>query len=483
MTDELLDIRIADRQPENVPLRPERLAPHSIDAEEALLGSILLNNAALAGLDETLNTDDFFIRKHAMLWGAFVAMRKRGDAIDDLTLIAELEKLRVLDRIGGASFITRLIANTPTYINAETYARMVSRAATRRRLIDAASKIVQAAQDEMMDIYEVRDKALTEINQASRIADTRPALTAAQYADQAYQETVDRADGVVAVNVPTRLGLDGLLIGGGLAAKQLVIVGARPGNGKSTIAAHLAYQTALDGKWVSLFSNEMGGVDIARRILSAIATVPYGKLASGKLDADEWSRYTKAKADADSALRRIKIHTVDDNANTTAQIAALCRKERSVGRLNAIIVDYLGLLEPTEDQRKADNRANQVGMMTRALKLTAGELDVPLVCCAQINRDPEKRADKRPTLADLRESGSVENDADVVILTYLPFKNEEHTTRPDEMDLILAKQRNGPTGTVAARFNVSCFLLKPIEMRPLSAPVTSALPVYANPDW
>lgn len=445
---ESLDLRLADQQSEAEPLRPERLAPHSADAEEAILGSILINGEVISEISAFLKAEDFFILKHGLIWDAMLAIFERGEHIDDLIVIDELQARNQLDEIGGAAFITRLITHTPTYIHAETYGHLVERAAIRRRLIAAASEIVRAAQDEVSDIREVVNRAeltlfaVTERNLGRDLLPLRNAISNYYRGVEAQYEHRGEPLGL-----PTGFNdLNALL--GGLQRSDLVIVAARPGVGKTSFLLSLALNAArLANARVAIFSMEMSSEQLVQRLVSAETGINSQKLRSGNLDDSEWTLFTQAVIN----LGSLSMYLDDTPGISPLEMRTKCRRLYREHGLDLIIVDYLQLMN--SGQQHNDNRVQEIGYISRNLKELARELNVPLISAAQLSRQVEQRADKHPMLSDLRESGSIEQDADIVMFIYRDELYNEQTEHPNQAEIIIAKHRNGPTGVVTLHFN------------------------------
>jgi replicative DNA helicase len=443
-----LDLRLADQQSEAEPLRPERLAPHSADAEEAILGSILINGEVISEISAFLRAEDFFILKHGLIWDVMLAIFERGEHIDDLTVIDELQARHQLDEIGGPAFITRLITHTPTYIHAETYGHLVERAATRRRLIAAASEIVRAAQDEKSDIKEVVNHAeltlfaVTERNLGRDLLPMRNAISNYYRAVEAQYEHRGEPLGL-----PTGFNdLNALL--GGLQRSDLIIVAARPGVGKTSFLLSLALNAArLANARVAIFSMEMSNEQLVQRLVSAETGINSQKLRGGNLDDSEWTLFTQSVIN----LGNLSIYLDDTPGISPLEMRTKCRRLYREHGLDLIIVDYLQLMN--SGQSHNDNRVQEIGYISRNLKELARELNVPLISAAQLSRQVEQRADKHPMLSDLRESGSIEQDADIVMFIYRDELYNEATEHPNQAEIIIAKHRNGPTGIVTLHFN------------------------------
>ena len=477
--DDSLDLRIAapDREPEeqtrSAAMSPERLSPHSVYSEEAVLGSILIYPDALLEIAAFLRTDDFFILKHGMVWDAMLIIQERGEAIDDLTLIEELRARNQLEGIGGEAFITHLLNSTPTHVHAETYGHMVERASIRRRLLGAASTIAQIAQDENADINEVIDRAestlfgVTERNLRRELTPMRIAIS--DYYRRIEQQYEHRGE---PVGIPTGFDdLDKLL--GGLQRSDLIVVAARPGVGKTSLLLSMALNAARRGNSarVAIFSLEMSKEQLALRMLCSQAKVNSHRLRTGHLSEDEWGDLAKVVQNMYEAPIFI-----DDATDTSAlTMRAKCRRLMAEHNgLGLIIVDYLQLMR---SHRKTENRVQEIGEIARGLKSLGRELKVPVVALSQLSRAVESREDKRPQLSDLRESGTIEQDADMVLFVYrdqyylqqrepkqMAFEStEKYQSAMDKWqrdmqsvhnkaEILIEKQRHGPTGKIDVLF-------------------------------
>lgn len=435
--------------------RLTRVPPHDLAAEMSALGGVMLSRGALADVADVVRPPDFYRPAHATVFEAILGLDGRGEPVDAVSVAAELGRRNQLDRVGGANYLHTLVASVPTAANAGYYARIVAEKAVLRRLTEVGATIAQigytfgdpdAAADEasaaFLDALDVRraDEPKSAAAVVSTVLDELSRI-----GNQSNQGGV--------VGLPTGFAdLDEVTQG--LHPGQLVVVAARPGLGKSTLGMHFARECALStkraGRVAVLFSAEMVDVEIGMRLMSAEARVGLQKMRAGTLDDADWARIAgEAARVADSPLY------VDDSPNLTVlDIRAKARRlKQRCGDLALVVVDYLQLI--TRGGKRSENRQQEVAEISRSLKLLAIELGVPVVAISQLNRLAEQRADQKPKLSDLRESGAIEQDADVVILLY---KDDE--TRAGEMDLILAKHRNGPIGvvTVAAQLHYSRFV-------------------------
>jgi replicative DNA helicase len=425
-----------------------RLGPHSIEAEECVLGSVLINPEAISAVAEFLQPSDFFEVKHGWIWDAVLAVYARNEAVDNITVAEELRQRRQLEDIGGSSYITYLINNTPTFVHAETYGRLVERAAVRRRLMEAAGAIAQLAREESAELHEVISKAESTL---FGVTDSRLRKEMVPMA-QAVREYFDRIERLY-INPEEQLGvpsgfsaLDELL--GGLQKSDLVIVAARPGVGKTSFLLSLAMNAARKANArIGVFSLEMGREQLIQRFFAIETGINSQRLRLGKLEAHEWDRFVEATGRLDNLGLYI-----DDTPGISVQtVRARCRRLYREQGLDMVIVDYLQLMSSGITSRQ-DNRVQEISFISRGLKEIARELNVPVLAAAQLSRAVEQRSDKRPQLSDLRESGSIEQDADVVIFLYRDELYDPNTERPNQADVIVAKHRNGPTGMITLYF-------------------------------
>jgi replicative DNA helicase len=429
-----------------------------VAAEQCVLGGMLLSKDAIADVVEILKSHDFYRPVHATIFDAILDLYGRGEPADPITVSATLADSGDLGRIGGAPYLHTLIASVPTAANAAYYARIVGERAVLRRLVEAGTRIVQlgygAASGGGRDVDDIVDLAQQAVYD---ITERRVNEDFVVLADM-LQPTLDEieavgAQGGVMTGVPTGFtDLDRLL--NGLHAGQLVIVAGRPGLGKSTASMDFARNAAIRHNCASaIFSLEMSKVEIVMRLLSAEARVPLHVLRSGQLSDDDWTKLARRMGEISEAPL-----FVDDTPNMTLmEIRAKARRLKQRNDLKLIVVDYLQLMT---SPKRVESRQQEVAELSRGLKLLAKEVECPVIAVSQLNRGPEQRTDKRPQLSDLRESGSIEQDADVVILLHRDDYYDKESPRAGEADFIVAKHRNGPTDTVtvAAQLHLSRFV-------------------------
>lgn len=389
--------------------RPDRSVPHSIEAEEAVLGSILINPEALFDVIPFLRSEDFYLVRHQRIWDAILALHDRREPVDFLTVVEELERRGQLEEIGGSAYITSLINAVPTAIHAEAYGRIVERTALRRRLIEAAGEIAKIAYEDASEVDEVVDRAestlfnVTQRRLAKELVPIKQVIS--EYYDRIQYLYDHRGE---MIGVPTGfIDLDRLL--GGLQKSDLIIVAGRPGTGKTSFLLTTALNAARKfGQRIAIFSLEMSAEQLVQRLISAETGIDSQRLRLGDLKEEEWPLFVQAT----SRLAETRIFIDDTPSISALQLRTKCRRLYAEYGLDLIIVDYLQLM--TGDVR-AENRVQEISYISRNLKALARELDVPVLAAAQLSRAVEQRQDKRPMLSDLRESGCLTGDSLVTL--------------------------------------------------------------------
>jgi replicative DNA helicase len=422
-------------------------APYSEEAEEAVLGAILSNPNVIFNVASFLKGEDFYILRHQYIWEAMQRIVERGEEFDYLTVSKELADIGRLDEVGGPWYLLRLVNNTPTSVHAEVYARVVERAAVRRRLMAAADEIKALALNEEMAIEKVTDEAEARLFSVTE-SQLRRDLVPISHVISEYWERMERliGDRDEALGLPTGFrALDTLL--GGLQKSDLLIFAGRPGMGKTSFMLSVALNAARFDKRIAIFTMEMGVEQIIQRMVSMETGINMQRLRLGQVDELEWRRLVEAM----SRLRNFKIFIDDTPAMSPMQMRAKCRRLAREQGVDLIMVDYLQLMNAGGVYE--NNRVQEVSHISRNLKELARELNVPLFSAAQLSRAVEQRQDKRPQLSDLRESGSLEQDSDIVMFLYRDEVYNEATEAPNQADIIVAKHRNGPTGVVSLYFD------------------------------
>ncbi len=424
--------------------RPERVPPHSLEAEESVLGSMMLSPEAIAAVVEVLKAEDFYRPGHKKIYEAVLSIYARGEPVDAITCVEELKRSHTLQEVGGPLYVYNLVETVPTPASAAYYARIVGDNALLRRMIDAASRIMANAYAVPDDPRKAADEAEALMYGVARQEEQDQVVPLRDLVDEsiAALEHIQQRDTDFS-GVPTGfVDLDELL--SGMQRGNLIIVAARPGVGKSSLVTNIARNVAVDENPVAMFSLEMSRFEIGMRLLCGEAKVPWDKVRSGRVATEEWSRIVEAA----EILHEAPLFIVDSGNVTIVDIRAKARRMASSRRgLGLIIVDYLQLMS---GPGRAENRQQEVAEISRSLKLLAKELDVPVLAVSQLNRNPETRADKRPQLSDLRESGSLEQDADVVM--FIHREDSDDPQLKGKADIIVAKHRNGPTATVPLTF-------------------------------
>ncbi|MEU7528040.1 replicative DNA helicase [Saccharothrix sp. NPDC042600] len=422
----------------------ERQPPQDLAAEQSVLGGMLLSKDAIADVVEVLAPNDFYRPAHQAIYDCVLDLYGRGEPADPITVSAELERRGELLRVGGAPYLHTLIATVPTAANASYYAEIVAEKAVLRRLVEAGTRIVQLGYNgaEGADVDEVVDRAQAAIYEVTERRTTEDYVAL----EELLQPTMDEIDAIASrggssLGIPTGFAdLDELT--NGLHPGQMIIVAARPGVGKSTLGLDFARSASVKhGLTSAFFSLEMSKTEIVMRMLSAEARIRLGDMRGGRMSDDDWTRLARRMSEISEAPLFI-----DDSPNLTMmEIRAKARRLKQRHDLRLVVVDYLQLMS---SGKRSESRQQEVSEFSRNLKLIAKELEVPVIAISQLNRGPEQRTDKRPQLSDLRESGSLEQDADMVILINRPDAWERDDPRAGEADLIIAKHRAGPTATI-----------------------------------
>lgn len=423
-----------------------RTLPHDDVAEQSVLGGMMLSKDAIADVVEVLRGSDFYKPAHENIYEAIITLYGHGEPADAVTVADELNKRGELNRIGGAPYLHSLISSVPTAANAGFYAEIVAERAVLRRLVEAGTKIAQLGYSQDGEVEGLVNQAQAEVYS---VADGRESEDYVQ-----LKEAMDSTVNEIEANGSRAGGVHGVPTGfiefdeltAGLQPGQMVVIAARPAMGKSTFALDIARSAAIKNNMATVFfSLEMSRNEIAMKILSAEASLNLGDLRRGQLDDDQWAKLATAVGKMDNAPLFI-----DDSPNMTLmEIRAKVRRLKQRNNLKLIVLDYLQLMS---SGKKVESRQQEVSEFSRALKLMAKELEVPLIALSQLNRGSEQRTDKKPMVSDLRESGSIEQDADMVILLHRDDVYDKESPRAGEADVIVAKHRNGPTKTIAVAF-------------------------------
>ena len=438
--------RLEDFEPQRN--RPAvRVPPHNIEAEESLLGAMLLSKEAIAAAVETVNAADFYKPAHAHLFEAIVTLYGAGEPVDPVTVAEALQRAGVLDGVGGKNAVLRIQTGTPAASNAAFYARIVADHALLRRLVAVGSEIAELGYTLPEDVTEVLDRAESLVFDVANRRQTTSlrGIHATLQDSLAHLEALFEHDGQT-TGVPSGYrDLDEVLLG--WQPSNLIVVAARPGQGKTAFALGAATHAAVrEQRPVIFFSMEMGYLELTQRILASEAGINSRLLRTGRIPESDWTKISSTVGRlAEAPL------FIDDNPHLTVMdMRAKCRRLKSQhGDLGLVVVDYLQLMSTP---RKAENRQVEVSELSRGLKVLARDLDVPVIALSQLNRSLEYRQDKRPMLADLRESGALEQDADVVAFIYRDDAYHPDTSDKGMAEIIVAKHRNGPTAKIRLAF-------------------------------
>ncbi|MBM7567913.1 replicative DNA helicase [Paenibacillus sacheonensis] len=425
----------------------DRVPPQNMEAEQAVLGAVLLQTEALITAMERLRSEDFYLPSHQLIYDAMVELGESGQPIDLVTLMSYLQDRQQLEEIGGVSYLSKLANAVPTAANVDYYAQIVEEKSMMRRLIRTATNIVSdgyAAADDvglMLSDAEARIMELSNRRSSSGFISIRDVL----------MEVFERVEHLYsnkggASGIPSGFSdLDKMT--SGFQRNDLIIVAARPSVGKTAFALNIAQNVGVRAReTVAIFSLEMSAAQLVQRMICAESNVDAGRMRTGELIGDDWEKLTMAIG----SLSEAQIYIDDTPGITVADIRAKCRRLKKERGLGMILIDYLQLIQGRG--KAGENRQQEVSEISRTLKQIARELEVPVIALSQLSRGVEQRQDKRPMMSDLRESGSIEQDADIVAFLYRDDYYDKESEKKNIIEIIIAKQRNGPVGTVELAF-------------------------------
>ena len=437
----------------------EKLLPHNLEAEEAVLGSLLIDGQCLARLAPILQPKDFYRERNQLCFAAALALFQRDQAIDQLTLAGELARTEKLDAIGGMAYLSHLVSITPTSAHAEDYAGAVSRTSTMRQLIDAAARISALGYNDTDDVDATLREAEDALFAVRGAGQARGFLSLRQIYDKYLQELWELDEPAAETVVPVMSGYDDLdqLLGGGIQRSDLIILGARPAMGKSTLALNICINAARNGSRAGVFSLEMSRDQLAMRILASEAEVDSHHLRFKLFPPAEEQRII----DTIGQLSDLPVYIDDTPYQSMVEMRSKARRLSLEHGLDLLVVDYLQLVQG-QGRTYSANRVQEISEISRSLKAMARDLNIALIACSQLSRVVENRPGHRPQLSDLRDSGSIEQDADVVMFIHredvYTTEEEWEQQRPGQpyprniADIIVAKHRNGPTGNLQLEF-------------------------------
>ncbi|MGI6307628.1 MAG: replicative DNA helicase [Dethiobacteria bacterium] len=424
----------------------QRLPPQNLEAEQSVLGAMLLDTEALVEVAEVLSSRDFYRETHQHIFEALMDLFNRGEAVDLVTVCEELENKDLLDRVGGAAYLATLANMTPTAAHARYYAGIVKEKALLRALIRSSTEIVEKSYGYVENIEEFLDEAEQMIFDVARKKDTRSFVHLREALEQTFEKLerlYERKSGITGLSTGFP-DLDNIT--SGFQESDLIIIAARPSMGKTTLAVNIAQQMAItEGAPVAFFSLEMSSEQLAQRLLCSSAEIDAQRLRRGFLSSEDWPRLTQVVG----PLSELPLYIDDTPAISVMEMRAKARRLKLEKGLCAVFVDYLQL---TRGSDRAENRQQEISGISRSLKALAKELNCPVVALSQLSRAVEQRQDKRPILSDLLDSGGIEANADMVIFIYRDDYYFPETEKKHITEILISKQRNGPTGKIELYF-------------------------------
>jgi replicative DNA helicase len=425
-----------------------KLPPQNIDAEKSLLGAVLIDEETLADISEHVTTKDFYEKRHGIIYGGMMRLYEKHSPVDLLTLTDELKRKNELETIGGSAYLTELTNYVPTAAHAEAYAELVAQKAVRRRLIKASSEISELGFNEDTTTQELLEKAEAELFSVSDQSLKQDLVSIESILTESFDrmEELHRNKGALRGVRTGYRDLDNMTAG--LQRSDLIVLAARPAMGKTTLVTNLAYNVATVAKQpVLFFSLEMSKEQLVDRMLADASGVDAWNIRTGNLSDDDFSKLSEAMGE----LAEAPIFIDDTPGLSVLEMRTKARRAMHEQPLGLIIIDYLQLMQG--NGRDGGNRVQEVSEISRGLKLIARELNVPVIALSQLSRSVESRSPQIPQLSDLRESGSIEQDADIVMFIYREAYYNPETERENITDLIIAKHRNGPTGKIELYFH------------------------------
>lgn len=427
----------------------DRIPPHNMEAEQAVLGAIFLEPSTIITATELLVPEDFYRTSHQLIFSVMMGLSERNEPVDVVTVTNALQTSKRLEEIGGVSYLAELAGSAPTAANIEYYCSIVAEKATLRRLIRTATQIVSDSytrEDAVEGILDDAERKILEVAEQKRGGEFQSIKDILMETYDNIEMLQKRQDDVT--GTPTGfLELDRMTAG--FQKSDLIIVAARPSVGKTAFALNIAQNVAIKNEAnVAIFSLEMGARQLAMRMLCAEGNIDAQKLRTGKLEDEDWQKLTYAMG----SLSRAGIYIDDSPGIRINDIRSKCRRLKQEKGLDMVIIDYLQLIMGSGGANRQENRQQEVSEISRTLKAMARELDVPVIALSQLSRGVESRQDKRPMMSDIRESGSIEQDADVVAFLYRDDYYNKESEKQNIIEIIIAKQRNGPVGTVELAF-------------------------------
>lgn len=425
----------------------DRTPPQNIEAEQAVLGAIFLTDEALVSATELLMPEDFYRAAHQRIYQIMMDLAEKGEPVDLVTVTSELQDRKWLDEIGGVSYLADLANSVPTAANVEYYSKIVEEKSILRRLIKVATNITAEGYASEEEVDSILDEAEKTILEVSNRKNTGAFISIKDVLIETYDriEMLQQHKGEI-TGIPTGFAeLDKMTAG--FQRNDLIIVAARPSVGKTAFALNISQNVATrTGENVAIFSLEMGASQLVQRMLCAEGNIDAQRMRTGALNTEDWQKLTMAMG----SLSKAGIYIDDTPGIKVNDIRAKCRRLKQEQGLGMIMIDYLQLI--VGNGRSGENRQQEVSEISRSLKAIARELEVPVIALSQLSRGVESRQDKRPMMSDIRESGSIEQDADIVAFLYRDDYYDKETENQNIIEIIIAKQRNGPVGTVELAF-------------------------------
>lgn len=424
-----------------------RIPPHNIEAEQSVIGAVFLEPEAFSQASELLVAEDFYRAGHQRIFAAMLHLSDKGEPIDVVTVTTYLQNLKQLDEVGGVAYLSEVAGSVPTAANVGYYSKIVEEKALLRRMIRAATDVVTSGFEREDDVEAVLNEAEKNILEVSSRQQAGSFKTIKDVLIEVY-DTIEQLHHATSDITGVSSGFRDLdRITSGFQRNDLIIVAARPSVGKTAFALNVAQSVAVNtDENVAIFSLEMGAEQLVQRMLCAEGNIDSQRLRNGQLQSDDWSKLTMAMG----SLSNAGIYIDDSPGIRVSEIRSKCRRLKQESGLGMILIDYLQLIQGSGNSR--ENRQQEVSEISRQLKGLARELNVPLIALSQLSRGVESRQDKRPMMSDLRESGSIEQDADIVGFLYRDDYYDDESEKENIIEIIISKQRNGPTGTVELAF-------------------------------
>ena len=423
------------------------MLPHNLDAEQALLGCMLIDEKVPMTILSELKSEDFYSNAHKSIFEAMFTVYKKNMPIDFVTVTDELDNQGILNEVGSVAYITSLTNSVPSSANFKHYAELIKRDSMLRKLIAGGQAIVEHSfnTEDKTEAMTFAEKTIFDLSQNEETSHLTSAETALNEVINKF-ETIEKDKSSLAGIKTGFYGLD--LLTNGLQKSDLILLAARPAVGKTSLAMNIVNNIALNGGSCAIFSLEMSAAQLMQRAICSTAMVSMSKALKGELSSKEWKLLLEAK----DKLSKAKIYIDDSALNTPVDILSKCRRIKREHGLDVVMIDYLQLM--SSGNKRTDNRQTEVSEISRNLKIAAKELNVPIICLSQLSRAVEGRKGNRPILSDLRESGAIEQDADIVMFIHNPDKylEDDNAIKQGIVELIVAKHRNGPTDTIKLKF-------------------------------